>query len=58
MRNPSGNANAQGERKAFDANIVCTSFKRPRFYIFSKRTPDLESENAVIRDVINERQNK
>lgn len=53
MRNPSGNANITGERKASDPLIIATSFRRPRFYIFSRRTPELDTENAVIRDIIN-----
>jgi hypothetical protein len=58
MRNPNGNANVQGERKAADPIIIATSFRRPRFYIFSRRVPEIESENSMIRDMINERQTK
>lgn len=41
MRNPSGSASNVGERRASDPTIYCTSFKRPRFYMFSRRAPDL-----------------
>ena len=40
MRNPAGSSTSQGERKAADPLLICTSFKRPRFYIFSKRQPE------------------
>lgn len=58
MRNPNGNANIQGERKAADPIIIATSFRRPRFYIFSRRVPQIELENAMVRDIINERQTR
>lgn len=41
MRNPNGNANVHGNRKATDPIIICTAYKRQRFYIFSTRSPDL-----------------
>jgi hypothetical protein len=41
MRNPSGNSNKYGERKANDPTIYCTSYKRSRFYIFIKRSYDI-----------------
>ena len=58
MRNPNGNANAVGERKAADPLIVATSFRRPRFYLFSRRTPESDPETVVVRDIVNERQTK
>ena len=58
MRNPNGNANVQGERKAADPLIVATSFRRPRFYIFSRRMPDIGPESTTVRDIINEKQTK
>ena len=39
MRNPTGSSNSAGERKSSDPTLYCTSFKRPRFYIFSRRSP-------------------
>jgi len=56
MRNPSGSSNAQGERKSTDPNIFCTAFRKNRFYIFSRRQPNLSS--GYVRDIINERPNK
>ena len=53
MRNPSGTSTNSGERKAPDPTIYCTSFKRGRFYIFSRRTPELGPSNDIIRDIIN-----
>jgi hypothetical protein len=41
MRNPNGNANTMGERRAADPLIIATAFKRPRFYLFSRRNPDV-----------------
>ena len=55
MRNPNGNANIHGERKAADPLVVCTAFRKNRFYLFSRRMPELEGENAVIRDLVNEK---
>lgn len=57
MRNPSGSSNAQGERKSTDPTIYCTAFRKNRFYIFSRRQPDL-TISGHLRDVINERPNK
>jgi hypothetical protein len=53
MRNPSGTSTNSGERKAPDPTIYCTSFKRARFYIFSRRAPELGPSNDIIRDIIN-----
>ena len=58
MRNPNGNANVYGERKAADPLVVCTAFRKNRFYMFSRRAPELEGENAAVRDIINERHTK
>lgn len=58
MRNPSGASNAGGERKGTDPTLFCTSFRRPRFYIFSRRSPEIGPENDIVRDIVNERQIK
>ena len=58
MRNPAGSSNAQGERKGTDPTIYCTAFKKPRFYIFSRRQPDILESSGFVRDIINERPNK
>lgn len=63
MRNMSGKAGAGGSTsqgdKETDALLVCTSYKKNRFYLFSKREPaDLETEKnslGLIRDIVNER---
>jgi len=39
MRNPNGNTNVFGERKASDPLVVCTGFRKNRFYMFSRRAP-------------------
>ena len=58
MRNPNGNANVYGERRAADPLIITTSFRRNRFYIFSRRAPEGEAQNISARDIINERHTK
>ena len=58
MRNPSGTSNSSGERKSADPTFYCTSFRRPRFYIFSRRSPDLGPENDIVRDIVNEKNTK
>jgi hypothetical protein len=58
MRNPNGNANIMGERKAIDPVIICSAFRKMRFYLFSRRTPELESEAYILRDIVNERPTK
>ena len=58
MRNPTGSSSSTGERKSADPTIYCTSFKRPRFYIFSRRSPEIGPENDIVRDIINEKMNK
>lgn len=54
MRNPAGSSTVSGERKGTDPTIYCTSFKKPRFFIFSKRSPDIE-QNDFVRDIVNEK---
>jgi hypothetical protein len=41
MRNPAGSSTSSGERKGTDPTVYCTSFKKPRFYIFSKRSLEI-----------------
>lgn len=53
MRNPAGSSTMSGERKAADPTIYCTSFKRQRFYIFSRRSAEIGSESGLVRDIIN-----
>lgn len=55
MRNPSGSSSTSGERKAADPTFFCTSFKKPRFYIFSRRNPEVGPQNDLVRDIINEK---
>ena len=40
-----------------DPSLFCTSFKKQRFYIFSKREPALDGTGAQ-RDVFNEKPSK
>ncbi|XP_076800804.1 peptidylprolyl isomerase domain and WD repeat-containing protein 1-like [Clavelina lepadiformis] len=40
-----------------DPSIFCTAYKKNRFYIFSRRSPD-EADNTADRDVFNERPTK
>lgn len=54
MRNPSGTATSEGERRKTDPTIYATAFKKHRFYIFSKREPEQDAEGFMNRDVINE----
>ena len=58
MRNPAGSSSSSGERKASDPTFYCTSFKRPRFYIFSRRSPEVGPQNDIVRDIVNEKINK
>ena len=52
MRNPAGSSNSQGERRSTDPTIFCTAFRKNRFYMFSRRQPDL-SDIGYVRDIIN-----
>jgi peptidylprolyl isomerase domain and WD repeat-containing protein 1 len=57
MRNPAGSSNAKGERKGTDPTLYISAFRKGRFYIYSRRQPEL-SEGGNIRDIINEKPNK
>lgn len=57
MRNPAGSSNAKGERKGTDPTLYISAFRKGRFYIYSRRQPQL-SEGGNIRDIINEKPNK
>lgn len=53
MRNPTGSSSTTGERKGADPTFFCTSFRKPRFYIFSRRNPETGPQNDIIRDIVN-----
>ena len=58
MRNPSGGATSEGERRRADPTIYATAFKKHRFYIFSKSKPEETPDGVLLRDVFNEVPNK
>lgn len=55
MRNPAGSSTVSGERKGTDPTIYATSFKKPRYFIFSKRSSETGPESDIVRDIINEK---
>ena len=63
MKNPAGTSGGGGlssQKKEADPTLFCTAFKKPRFYIFSKREPQ-EMENKEVqntRDVFLEKPTK
>jgi peptidylprolyl isomerase domain and WD repeat-containing protein 1 len=44
------------EAEETDPTLICTAFKKNRFYIFSRREPDTESSTS--RDIYNEKPTK
>lgn len=58
MRNPASSSSAQEQRKGTDPLLICTAFKKNRFYLFSRRLPDIDTETGCVRDIVNERPNK
>jgi len=51
-KNPSNNA-MEKTKKEVDPLLLCTSFKKQRFYIFSRREP--EDQSNINRDIFNEK---
>jgi peptidylprolyl isomerase domain and WD repeat-containing protein 1 len=74
MKNVKGQTGSQGVQKEIDPLILCSAFKKHRFYIFSRREPeDIQiqkssnnnnnnnmniMEKEQGRDVFNEKPNK
>lgn len=54
----SGKGGSSSQVKELDPCLFCTSFKRRRFYIFSKRAPPETSSRGLSRDVFNEKPSK
>ena len=42
-----------------DPILICTSFKKNRFYLFSKRHPEeTDDKTTITRDILNEKPSK
>jgi peptidylprolyl isomerase domain and WD repeat-containing protein 1 len=43
------------ESESIDPTVYCTSYKKNRFYCFSKREPEDSSTSGTVRDILNEK---
>jgi len=49
------NASKNDPKNRPDPTIICTSYKKSRFYLFSRREPSDAEFDKIGRDIFNER---